>query len=63
MIISAIGQTIDAEFADLLTFKLWALVNRPAILLGGDVLRRFETVCLDFSRDEVRFRLPRSGWG
>ncbi len=49
-------------FADLYTFKLWDLINRPAILLGVDVLSRFETVCLDFSRDEVRFRLPRSGW-
>ena len=23
-----------------------------------DMLSRFETVCLDFRRDEVRFRLP-----
>ena len=49
-------------FADLHTFKMWNLVKRPAILLGVDVLSRFETVCLDFYRNEVRFRLPRSGW-
>jgi len=45
-------------FADLHTFKLWDLVDRPAILLGVDILSRFETVCLDFSRNEVRLRLP-----
>ncbi len=50
-------------FADLYTFRLWGLVNRPAILLGVDVLSRFESVCLDFSRDEVRFRLPQTRWG
>jgi predicted aspartyl protease len=45
-------------FADLYTFQLWKLTDRPAILLGVDVLSRFEYVCLDFPRDEVRFRLP-----
>jgi predicted aspartyl protease len=79
-IVSATGQTIQAEiadlprlrvgnlnvpnwpvaFADLHTFKMWNLVDRPAILLGVDVLSRFESVCLDFARDEVRFRLPGS---
>ncbi len=77
-IVSATGQTITAEianlprlrvgtlnmpnwpvaFADLHTFRMWNLVDRPAILLGVDVLSRFEAVCLDFARDEVRFRLP-----
>jgi hypothetical protein len=45
-------------FADLHTFKLWDLVSRPAILIGVDILSRFESVCLDFRRDEVRLRLP-----
>jgi hypothetical protein len=77
-IVSVTGQTIDAEFADLPTFRiggahvdswpiafadlhifrLWNLVDRPAILIGVDVLSRFETVCLDFRRNEVQFRLP-----
>jgi hypothetical protein len=77
-IVSATGQTIEAEiadlphlrvgtlevprwpvaFADLHTFRMWNLIERPAILLGVDVLSRFETVSLDFARDEVRFRLP-----
>ncbi len=50
--------TWPVAFADLHTFKLWDLVSRPAILIGVDVLSRFETVCLDFRRDEVRLRLP-----
>jgi predicted aspartyl protease len=77
-IVSATGQTIEAElanlphlrlggvrlpnwpvaFADLHTFRMWNLVDRPAILVGVDILSRFESVSLDFVRDEVRFRLP-----
>ena len=77
-IVSATGQTIDAEladlpnlriggvkmpnwpvaFADLHTFRMWNLVDRPAILIGVDILTRFESVSLDFARNEVRFRLP-----
>ncbi len=41
---------------------MWRLTDRPAILLGVDVLSRFEWVCLDFARDEVRFRLPTRSW-
>ncbi|HZZ36290.1 MAG TPA: aspartyl protease family protein [Caulobacteraceae bacterium] len=78
-IVSATGQTIDAEiadlpalrigglrlpnwpvaFADLHTFRLWNLIDQPAILVGVDVMSRFEHVSLDFARDEVRFRLPK----
>jgi predicted aspartyl protease len=77
-IVSATGQTIPAEvanlpnlrvgglrmqhlsvaFADLHTFHLWDLTGRPTILLGVDVLSRFDAVQLDFARGEVRFRLP-----
>jgi predicted aspartyl protease len=45
-------------FADLHTFTMWDMVKQPAILIGVDILSRFEYVCLDFARDEVRFRLP-----
>jgi len=45
-------------FADLHIFRMWGLTSAPAILIGVDVLSRFETVCLDFRRDEVAFRLP-----
>jgi hypothetical protein len=45
-------------FADLHVFQMWNLVDKPAILLGVDVLSRFQAICLDFARDEVRLRLP-----
>ncbi|MDQ2859599.1 MAG: retroviral-like aspartic protease family protein [Pseudomonadota bacterium] len=81
-IVSATGQTIGAQmadlpqlrvggmrlpnwpvaFADLHTFQMWDLTRKPAILLGVDVLSRFQSVCLDFARDEVRFRLPPRSW-
>ena len=47
-------------FCDLHTFKMWNLNDRPAILIGVDILSRFENVSLDFARNEVRFRLPSS---
>ena len=45
-------------FADLHTFKMWNLIDKPAILIGVDLLSRFRSVCLDFARNEVRFLLP-----
>ncbi len=45
-------------FADLHTFTMWDMIKKPAILIGVDILSRFQSVCLDFARDEVRFRLP-----
>jgi hypothetical protein len=42
-------------FADLHTFQMWNMTSAPAILLGVDILSRFQSVCLDFTRDEVRF--------
>ncbi len=77
-VISATGQTMEAEmadlpnlrvggfklpdwpvaFVDLHTFAMWGLTERPAILLGMDVLSRFDRVSLDFARGQVRFRLP-----
>ncbi|MGZ3377120.1 MAG: aspartyl protease family protein [Phenylobacterium sp.] len=42
-------------FAQLHIFDLWKLSDRPAILIGVDVLRHFQDVTLDFSRKEVIF--------
>ena len=83
VVLSATGQTLAAEmaelphlrvgglvlpnwpvaFADLHTFQLWRLTDRPAILLGVDILSRFEYVALDFPRSEVRFRVPERIFG
>jgi len=43
-------------FADLHTFKIWDLVDRPAMLIGVDVMRHFDSIELDFARSNVTFR-------
>ncbi len=40
------------------TFDYWGLGDRPAIVIGADILRAFDTVAIDFKRNEVRFRVP-----
>ncbi len=56
------GQQITnlvAAFADLHIFDLWDLRAQPTVLIGVDVLRRFDQVVLDFGRREVSFWPPR----
>ena len=43
------------------TFDYWGLTREPAILIGSDVLQKFETVALDFKRREVRFKIAGRG--
>jgi hypothetical protein len=55
------GLTIErmsAVFSDLHTFAIWGLRDRPALLIGMDVLRCFNAVELDFGHQLVRFHLP-----
>jgi predicted aspartyl protease len=52
------GMEIDSVlgvFAELHIFDLWKLADRPAILIGIDVLRHFQDVTLDFGRRVVLF--------
>ncbi|MBS0363453.1 MAG: aspartyl protease family protein [Proteobacteria bacterium] len=48
-------QSVLGVFADLHIFDLWKLNDRPAILIGVDVLRHFKDVTLDFGRRVVTF--------
>jgi hypothetical protein len=48
-------HSIRAAFAPLHIFNLWGLNDRPAMLVGIDVLRNFDSVSLDFGRREVKF--------
>jgi len=52
---------IPMAFADLHIFDVWELNNRPAALLGVDVLRLFARVELDFGAGRVLFRLGQGG--
>jgi predicted aspartyl protease len=53
-------NNLRVVYADLHIFDLWDLQKRPAMILGMDVLRYFETVALDFGRNEVRFVMPKT---
>nr|MEA2797999.1 hypothetical protein [Phenylobacterium sp.] len=50
----AVNQVVGI-FAQLHIFDLWKLADRPAILIGVDVLRHFHDVTLDFGRKQVVF--------
>ncbi len=56
----AVNQVMGI-FADLHIFELWKLADRPAILIGVDVLRHFRDVTLDFGRKQVIFSPPLPG--
>ncbi|MBF0665695.1 MAG: aspartyl protease family protein [Brevundimonas sp.] len=43
-------------FADLHAFEVLELVDRPALLIGADLLYRFREVSLDFGRSQMAFR-------
>jgi len=46
--------------ADLHIFNIWDLNQRPAVLLGIDVLKMFARVELDFGAERVKFRLGKA---
>ena len=48
-------------FADVHPFRRFGLTRRPALLLGMDVLRKFDRVQIDFANRKIRFLLPRKG--
>ncbi|MDB5423882.1 MAG: hypothetical protein JWQ29_1298 [Phenylobacterium sp.] len=57
------GQLLDTPlvaFSDLHIFDLWDLQAQPAILIGVDILRRFDRVACDFGRKQITF-WPRRG--
>jgi predicted aspartyl protease len=44
-------------YADVRTFALFGIDDKPSILVGMDVLRGFDRVAVDFKQREVRFRV------
>ena len=47
---------LTCVFADLHTFEIWQLDKGPALLIGVDVMRHFDSIELSFARREVIFR-------
>jgi predicted aspartyl protease len=54
-------MNVPVVVAPVHTFDYWGLSDEPAILIGSDILQKFETVALDFKRREVRFKIAGRG--
>jgi len=54
-------MNVPVVMAAVHTFDYWGLTREPAILIGSDILQKFETVALDFKRSEVRFKIAGRG--
>lgn len=66
-IVHKIGLTSALTFtdcplviADFLVFDVWGLRQRPALLIGMNLLRQFERVSVDYGLKELRFDLAGS---
>lgn len=46
---------VPVTCADMHVFDIWGLKDKPALVIGMDILSQFEQVALDFGRSKVRF--------
>ena len=52
-------RNVPIAFADVPPFEVFGLADRPALLLGTDLLETFRRISLDFRARKVRFQLRR----
>ena len=52
-------NNLPIAYADIHTFDMLDLRDHPSMLLGMDVLRKFDRVSVDFKARRVRFLLPK----
>ena len=52
--------SISIAFADAPPFERFGLANKPTLLLGMDVLRKFDQVAIDFPKRKIHFLAPRN---
>jgi len=52
-------RDVPMAFADVPPFKMFGLLDQPALMLGTDILETFRRVSLDFRARKVRFQLKR----
>lgn len=50
-------RNVPVVFGPVHTFRYWGIDQGPAILVGSDVMRAFDSVSLDFARNQVHFRV------
>ncbi len=53
-------NNFDMCFADLHTFSLWGMQDRPAMMMGMDMLSLFERVKIDFRQNTVSFEIAQA---
>ncbi|VWX60568.1 retroviral-like aspartic protease family protein [Sphingorhabdus sp. 109] len=51
---------LSVAFADSPPFERLGLADKPAVLIGMDVLRKFDQVAIDFPRRKIHFLTPRN---
>ena len=51
--------TLPLAFADAPPFKRFGMAKKPALLLGMDILRKFDQVAIDFKNRKIHFLLPK----
>lgn len=52
----------EIAIADLDVFRIWDLMDKPALLVGLNFLRQFQLVIIDYRRKEFRLKLASNGW-
>jgi hypothetical protein len=60
---SVVLRNVPMAFADVPPFDVFGLSDRPALLLGTDLLETFRRISLDFKARKVRFQLRRCRQG
>lgn len=60
---SVILRNVPMAFADVPPFEVFGLADKPALLLGTDLLETFRRISLDFRARKVRFQLRRCRQG
>lgn len=54
-------QNMAVAFADVEPFRQFGLLDKPALLLGMDMVRKFRRVEIDFANRQVHFVMPQAG--
>jgi len=53
-------DSLSVAFADAPPFERFGLANQPTLLMGMDVLRKFDQVAIDFPKRKIHFLTPRN---
>ena len=53
-------DSLSVAFADAPPFERFGLADKPTLLMGMDVLRKFDQVAIDFPKRKIHFLTPRN---